>query len=148
MQIVAPQSGEEWQAYYDFRWRLLRAPWQQAKGSEKDDEEQGAFHIMAKTAAGEIIGVGRIHRVAVRRWQIRYMAVAEQHRNTGIGAKILKTLENHALTQGEAQILLNSRVCAVNFYLKQGYQIIGDAPTMFGTIAHKKMQKILRNFTS
>ncbi|MEJ2362384.1 MAG: thioesterase, partial [Gammaproteobacteria bacterium] len=35
----SPQTKQEWQAYFDLRWRILRAPWQQARGSERDDLE-------------------------------------------------------------------------------------------------------------
>ena len=61
MQIVNPQTLQDWQLYYDLRWRLLRAPWQQPKGSEKDEWEQNGYHVMAKSDDGEIVGVGRIH---------------------------------------------------------------------------------------
>lgn len=144
IQILEPRSDSDWQAYYDIRWRLLRAPWQQPKGSERDEFELGAFHIMAKNTAEGVLGVGRIHRVAGNEWQIRYMAVVDGYRNKGVGSKLLQTLEEYARIQGAEQIILNSRLGAVNFYTQHGYQIIGDAPTLFGEIIHKKMRKILR----
>jgi N-acetylglutamate synthase-like GNAT family acetyltransferase len=144
LQIVSPHTATQWQAYFEVRWRLLRSPWQQPKGSEQDEFEQIAFHVMAKNEAGEVMGVGRIHPVTDDQWQIRYMAVEERCRNTGVGSRILKALEDYAQSQGAAQIVLNSRSTALNFYVKHGYRIIDDAPTMFGVIAHKKMQKSLR----
>ena len=31
-QVTAPQSSEDWQAYYKLRWQVLRAPWDQPRG--------------------------------------------------------------------------------------------------------------------
>jgi len=146
MRIVTPYLDNEWQAYYDLRWRLLRAPWQQPKGSEKDEFEQNAFHVAVKDDADDIIGVGRIHQLATGEWQIRYMAVEQEYRNAGVGSMILQALEDHARSRGAVLIILNSRIAAVNFYEKHGYRVVDSAPTLFGLIAHKKLQKSLRNF--
>jgi hypothetical protein len=43
--------------------------------------------------------------------------------------------------RGAKVVVLNARESAIPFYQKHGYQIIGDAPTMFGSIKHSKMQK-------
>lgn len=39
-QVSTPQSSEDWQAYYQLRWQVLRAPWGEPRGSEQDDLEQ------------------------------------------------------------------------------------------------------------
>jgi GNAT superfamily N-acetyltransferase len=141
MQIVTPHSKQDWHAYYDLRWQLLRAPWQQPKGSEQDELEQSAYHAMAKTDDGETVGVGRIHSIAPKEWQIRYMAVHNAHRGKGIGSMLLECLESYALTHGAKRITLNARESAVYFYLHHHYQITGNAPTLFDVIKHKCMQK-------
>ncbi|WP_455212021.1 GNAT family N-acetyltransferase [Kaarinaea lacus] len=143
MQIVTPQFEQEWQSYYDLRWRLLREPWQQAKGSEQDELEQNAYHVMAISDKGDIVGVGRIHSNSAEEWQIRYMAVDEAFCRQGIGSRILKRLESHAQSQGAKRIILHAREAAVNFYLHHNYQVTGDAHTLYDVIKHKSMQKIL-----
>ena len=72
------------------------------------------------------------------------MAVDEGYRNAGVGTMLLQALEDYARSRGAHQIVLNSRDTAVNFYTKHGYEIAGEAPTMFGVIDHKKLQKSLR----
>ena len=141
MQIVSPQTQQDWQSYYALRWRLLRAPWRQAKGSEQDELEKSAYHVMAKTASGQTVGVGRIHSNTVDEWQIRYMAVDDAYRCQGIGSKILQYLEVYAQSQGAKRITLNARETAVIFYLRHDYHITGDAHTLFDVIKHKIMQK-------
>ena len=37
MIIRSPSQTSEYNAYYSLRWQVLRAPWKQAKGSEKDE---------------------------------------------------------------------------------------------------------------
>ncbi len=67
----------EWDAYYDLRWRVLRAPWDQPRGSERDPLDADACHRLAVTAGGAVIGCGRLHRDPdAPAWGVlRYMAV-------------------------------------------------------------------------
>ena len=60
--LTTPDTPELWDAYYDLRWRLLREPWQQPRGSEKDELEKEAYHCIAIDEHGSVIGVGRIHK--------------------------------------------------------------------------------------
>ncbi|SEM93712.1 GNAT family N-acetyltransferase [Nitrosomonas marina] len=143
MYITLPQSEQDWSAYYDLRWRVLRAPWRQPKGSERDELEQIAYHVMVKTATDRTIGVGRIHPASVEKWQIRYMAVEKNFRDQGIGKMLLLELERHARTQRATRIVLNARNSATAFYLKHDFKIFGEAPTLYGVIKHQCMQKIL-----
>lgn len=143
MKVVTPRTQHDWQAYFDLRWCLLRAPWQQPKGSEQDDLEDKAYHVMVKSETGKTVGVGRIHPVNAGQWQIRYMAVDESYRGHGIGAMILRELESHAQSQSAKQIVLNARESAIGFYTKHHYWICGEGPTLFGMIKHQRMQKVL-----
>ncbi len=143
MQIREPRTKNEFQKYYDFRWRTLRKPWKQPKGSEKDELEGQSIHLMA-CERGELIGVGRVHFNSPKEAQIRYMVVGEGYQRKGIGTAILKELEKRAKEKGAHYIVLNARKNAVDFYKKHGYRIIGKAHTLFGTIPHYKMRKKLQ----
>jgi len=35
--ILRPLSKEDFELMYNLRWKILRKPWHQPKGSEKDD---------------------------------------------------------------------------------------------------------------
>ena len=61
MLITSPQSQEDFKRYYDLRWRILRMPWNQPKGSEKDELEEESFHIMVCETERIPIGIGRLH---------------------------------------------------------------------------------------
>jgi hypothetical protein len=60
---------------------------------------------------------------------------------TGVGLSMPWKLEARAT--GARKIVLNARDNAVEFYRKRGYDIIGDAETLFGMIRHVRMAKLL-----
>ena len=55
--IKQPVSEEDFARYFHLRWKLLRAPWQQAEGTEKDDMEASCFHVMAVSADDSVVGI-------------------------------------------------------------------------------------------
>lgn len=142
-QLRSPQTAEEWQAYYYLRWQVLRAPWQQPPGSEQDELENQAYHLMLLTEQGDVAAVGRLHRLGPAAAQVRYMAVAPQHQGKGAGGRLLAALELQAVQWGCEAVRLNARDSALAFYQRNGYQQIGAAPALYG-IAHFVMQKPLR----
>ena len=141
--IGVPDTPEELEEYYRFRWNLLRAPWDQPFGSERDAFDAVAHHLLARNKAGEIVGVGRIHFPTTSQAQIRYMATSDNCRGLGIGSTILTFLEKVAHDNEARMILLNARTSAVSFYEHRGYAIQGEGPTLFGKIQHKTMTKAL-----
>lgn len=140
--LVSPQTPAQWQAYYQLRWQVLRAPWQQPPGSEQDELEQSSFHQMLLDAQGQVAAVGRLHQVDNETAQVRYMAVAESWQGKGAGSRILQALEQQAVQLGMKYIVLNARDSALAFYQRQGYRVVATAPTQFG-ITHQRMQKQL-----
>ena len=143
MLIRTPATESEFEAYYALRWRILRAPWNQPPGSEKDEFDGEAIHLAAWDDAGRLVGVGRLHRVVGHCGQIRYMAVDPEQRSHGVGRAILHQLERHATESGIQEIKLNSRQDAVPFYEKNGYQVLRPTHTLFGAIPHFEMWKRL-----
>jgi len=142
--ICRPQTEEEFERYYELRWEILRKPWNQPKGSEKDEYEEEATHIIA-CINNKIIGVGRIHMNSKEEAQIRYMAIKGRYRGKGIGGLVLKELERVAKEEGADYIILNARKNVVDFYKYHGYKILEKAHTLFGCILHWKMRKDLQS---
>ena len=141
--LTSPETEQDWQDYFQLRWQVLREPWQQPRGSERDELEDQAMHIMAVDEHRNILGVVRLHRLTDHSGQIRYMAVHPQQQGKGIGSQLLRRLENEARSWGCLEVLLNARSSALDFYLQRGYQIIGEAPVLFECIAHTRMRKRL-----
>lgn len=140
--IRQPETDTEWQQYYELRWRVLREPWQQARGSEKDELESDAFH-RAAFADDNIIGVSRLHRSGEQSAQIRYMAVDLNHQGYGVGNLLLDAMEKIAKDLNTDLIELNARENAIGFYLQAGYKNIRPAHTLYQCIPHVFMQKTI-----
>ncbi len=121
MIVRSPQTKEEFFKYYDLRWRILRAPWNQPKGSEQDELEGQSIHVMV-VENDEVIGIGRAHFNSDYEAQFRYMAVEEDWRGKGIGKLILDELEKRVIEKGAKKIILHARENAVKFYEKQWIQ--------------------------
>ncbi len=142
MTVREPKTEKEYQKYFDLRWRILRKPWNQPRGSEKDELEGQSIHLMA-CEKGKVVGMGRVHFNSPKEAQIRYMAVEEDLQRKGVGTRVLRELEERAERKGADHIILNARESAVGFYKKHGYRIVGKAHTLFGVIPHYKMRKKL-----
>jgi predicted GNAT family N-acyltransferase len=143
MDVKRPESDDEWEGYYDLRWRILRAPWGQPRGGDPDEEQEDMLHAMIGDDAGRAIAVGRIIFKSADEAQIRSMATAEDRRGEGWGRRLMEYLEQAARNRGVKTIFLNAREEAAEFYAKLGYEAIGPGPTLFGVIPHVAMRKQL-----
>ena len=134
-----PENQEEFETYLQVRYEVLRKPLNLPPGSEQDDLDQEAIHVIAKDGR-RIVGGGRIHFVDDKTAQVRFMAVLDQYKGQGIGAEILLNLEKFAFNQGKSKIFLNAREHVVAFYEKCGYQVV-SGPTVLLGIQHYTMEK-------
>ncbi len=139
--VTSPQSSEDWQAYYQLRWQVLRAPWDQPRGSEQDDLEQESEHRFIKNNQGEVLAVARLHFNSQIEAQVRYMAVDEKCRNQHLGSRLLHELELVAWTQKAERLVLYARERALAFYQRHGYEVVEKAHLAFGDVQHWKMVK-------
>lgn len=140
-QVTTPQSSQDWQDYYQLRWQVLRAPWQQPRGSEQDEFEQESEHRFIKNAQGDVLGVARLHFNSSQQAQVRYMAVNKAHRGQHIGSRLLHELELLAWQQNAQELVLFARDRALDFYKRHGYEVVEKAHLMYGDIQHWKMVK-------
>lgn len=143
LQLRPPAAPHEWDRYFDLRWRVLRAPWNQPRGSERDGLEADSSHLAIWNEAGSPVAVGRIHLNSSAEAQVRYMAVEPTFAGSGLGGRILIGLEARARELGATRVVLNSRELARRFYERHGYAVIGPAATMFGEVEHSRMEKAL-----
>ena len=140
---ISPQSAADWEDYYELRWRILRAPWHQPRGSEKDDLEAESEHVMIVGPERQVLAVGRLHYNSPAEAQVRFMAVVAEAQGRGLGGAILRELERRARAAGATSIVLNAREDAQRFYQNHGFVVTGPAPTMFDVVKHVRMRKDL-----
>ena len=140
--IRSPESKEEWQNYFIFRWELLRKPLGMSKESLEDDIEDSSYHLMGINDENDVIASGRVHFKNKKEAQIRYMAVKDSYKRKGIGSEIVIRLEDYATSKGAERMVLNARENALSFYLSLGYIEKGPYQSDTG-IPHSKMEKNL-----
>ena len=144
MEIIEPNTSDEFKIYYNLRYEVLREPWFQPEGSERDKEEETSLHRMIiDELNGKAVAVGRLQFNTIEEAQIRYMAVSDDYQGMGYGSKIVKALDNIAREKGSRKIILQSRGNAVKFYEKNGYKIIEKSYLLFDEIQHWLMEKEL-----
>jgi predicted GNAT family N-acyltransferase len=142
--VYEPSSPEQLEKIFALRYAILRAPWNQPKGSERDEQEHVAIHAMITDEAGNCIATGRLQLNNATEGQIRFMAVSELHRGKKLGKQILDFLEAKARERECRKIVLQARENAVEFYLANGYTIEEKTFLLFDSIQHYRMSKKLR----
>ena len=143
LELRSPAEPNEWGRYFDLRWRVLRKPWNQPRGSERDDRELDSSHLALWDDRGRPVAGGRLQMNSPTDAQVRYMAVEREFAGQGLGSRILAGLEVRARELGATRVVLNSRETARGFYDRHGYAAVGPAETMFGEVAHIRMSKTL-----
>ena len=136
-----PETDADYDRYFDLRWRVLREPWGQPRGSERDAFDDSGVHVMAEDATGKLLGAGCLHFSNPEEAQIRYMAVEEFAQSHGVGRAMVEWLEMKARQKSVNEVVLNSRESAVGFYERLGYSVTAKGETLFGSINHFKMRK-------
>ena len=144
MKIIEPTTSEEFKKYYKLRYEILRKPWGQPLGSERDEGENTSIHRMIiDNSTGNALAVGRLQFNSEDEAQIRYMAVANDLQGKGLGNQIISALEDVARGRGIQRIILSARINALPFYKNNGYNIMKKTHLLFGEIQHWLMEKEL-----
>ena len=111
--LRVPQTAEELESYYQFRWEMLRKPLHQPKGSERDAWDAMAHHQMVVDEEGNLVAVGRLYINAENEASIRFMAVHPSVQDKGLGTLMAMTLESVARQEGVKRVTCSAREDAV-----------------------------------
>jgi N-acetylglutamate synthase-like GNAT family acetyltransferase len=144
MNIIEPSTPEQFEQYYRLRYETLRGPWNQPEGSERAEDDDTAIHAMLVDDDGdEVIGVCRLHLSTPQEGQIRFMGIRADKQGQRLGDQLLQYLEEKARQLGATVMTLQARENAVNFYRRNGYEVIEKTHLLFGSIQHYKMARQL-----
>lgn len=142
--IIIPSSEKELEDYFYLRWEVLRKPWNQPRGSEKDELEDSSHHILIKDNQGNAAGCGRIQFNDTRTSQVRFMAVRPDLHGKGLGKVIMHELEKFSMEANRFHVILQARENAVDFYKALGYELSEKTFLLYSSIQHYLMQKYLK----
>jgi len=143
--IIQPQTSEQWESYFSLRYEVLRKPWGQLPGSEKELDDDTSINGMIADLNGLALAVCRIHLVKPGEAQIRFMAVRPAFQGKGLGKSILRFTEHLGIRRFEnlERIILHAREKSLPFYQSNGYQIQEKSYVLFGEIQHYLLMKDL-----
>ncbi|MGU0042744.1 GNAT family N-acetyltransferase [Escherichia coli] len=127
--LRVPQTEEELERYYQFRWKCSRKPLHQPKGSERDAWDAMAHHQMVVDEQGNLVAVGRLYINADNEASIRFMAVHPDVQDKGLGTLMAMTLESVARQEGVKRVTCSAREDAVEFFAKLGFVNQGEITT-------------------
>lgn len=108
---------------------------------ERDELDAVADHVVA-LQDGELLATGRLVTRADGTGVIGRMAVAAPARGQGVGAAVLRRLEQQAVERGLTDVELHAQLHARRFYDRAGYAPFGEVYLEAG-IEHLSMRKSL-----
>ena len=142
IEIRSPKTDKEWVEYYDLRYRILRKPWNQPIGSERNEGDSSEQHF-ALYSDLNLIAVGRLDQCEEKKRQIRFMAVEKNEQGLGYGKMLMIEMEKYCRNDKVNEIILHARESAIPFYEKLSYQLQEPSYKLFGEIQHYLMSKKL-----
>lgn len=140
--IRQPETEDEWKAYYDLRYLVLRKPLNQPIGSERNEGDATGIHF-ALFDNSEIKAIARLDQAGENVAQVRFVAVEINSQGTGYGRAIMDATEQKSKELGNTKMILHARDYAVDFYLKLNYKLIEPSYKLFDVLQHYLMEKEL-----
>jgi N-acetylglutamate synthase-like GNAT family acetyltransferase len=120
LDIRPVRNKQELEEIFYQRWLVLRSPLGMEIGSERDNHEDGALHLIARCDR-KIIASARLRELSPKLGSISYVAVLPEFQNQGIGTKLIKQLIAQAQQKNIKTLRLMSRINALKFYQKLGF---------------------------
>lgn len=137
---LIPINSREYHELLSVRNEVLRLPLGLDIKNDDLAAEAACHHLAYLDGYEKVVGGLQIKKINDQTYQVRQMAVLTDYQHRGIGSVLLKTAEEFIDQQGGTQILIEAREYAIPFYLKHGYEIIGDRFFKV-TLPHKAMTK-------
>jgi len=108
---------------------------------EYDADDAGALHVLAVRDDGVPLGTGRlVGEGAVG--HLGRLAVTREARGLGVGAALVRAVEEAARERGFSAVELNAQTHALGFYERLGYEAYGPEFPDAG-IPHRAMRRSL-----
>lgn len=116
---------EDYNQELKLRDQVLRKPLGLSLYDENLKAEKDDFHIGAYTN-DHLIGVLILTKQNEKEIKMRQVAVSEQWRSIKVGTALVRYAEHYAKNEGYEIVLLHARKTAREFYLKLGYESVGE----------------------
>ena len=142
--IKIPQTRDDFKAYYELRYKVLRAPWGQPKDTEKDDYEPISQHFMAiDDTNGKVVGVVKLFEKSEGVGWLSHLAIDPGYQKKGVGRLLMDSVEQAAREKGFHVIGCMSRLNTTAYFERMGFRTAGLPTHYFGTTQVLWMEKEL-----
>jgi N-acetylglutamate synthase-like GNAT family acetyltransferase len=136
-------GSQEYKEAVNLRNEILRLPLGHCLNINKLQKEEFDIHIIAMEKE-KVIGTLILTPIDDNTIKMRQVAVVNELQGRGVGSKLIKFSEKTAKDLKYSKIILEARSSALDFYLKMGYQIIGNEYIdEHINIPHYKMEKAI-----
>lgn len=138
---MVEHGSDDYKQTVELRRRILRTPlgldftWEEL-ASEAEDIHLAAFRD------GVLVACLVLTLVGDETVKMRQVAVDSELQGTGIGSELVRRSEVVARDDGFSEMVLHARDTAVPFYLRLGYEVVGE-PFEEVSIPHLAMRKSL-----
>ncbi len=144
LEFIAPDPDDaRYAGELELRFRVLREPLGMGRETVRFRFEDDTLHLVARDAAGDVVGCVLFHPEDATGGRLLQMAVTPTLQGQGVGAKLVRALEDALLERGFHHVHLHARDEAIGFYERLDYAICG-APFVEVGIGHHPMQRDLR----
>lgn len=145
-QVQVLRAEEEWQraGAYSVRIEGMNRQYHIPLEEEFDEKDGDGSRYIVLLDDGYPVATCRFFEADARCVHLGRVVVLPQYRGRELGRKTLMEAEDWIRDCGYEEILLDSRVNAVEFYEKLGYQVIDGSHYMSGPFECVQMRKLLR----
>ncbi len=138
---LARHGSREYLEAVELRDRVLRRPLGRSFTATELAAEAGQLHLTLYLEGG-LAACAALRRDTPTLGRMRQVAVKPDLQGHGLGRILIGNLEALALAHGVVEIMLHARQTAVPFYLRLGYEIVGEPLQEVG-LPHLPMRRML-----
>lgn len=139
IELVRVTTEQELSEAFSVRMRVFVEEQGVPSEIEIDELDQTADHFLARLD-GEAVGAGRL-TFRDNCGILGRLAVLEKTRGTGLGAALVRAIEERAHERGLSAIELHAQTQAQGFYERLGYEAFGEPDWEDAGIEHIWMRK-------
>ena len=129
-------------ATHDLRRRVLRDHLPGSDVETPDDHRPGTVHLGVVDDDGRVLAIATVfpeptpHRPGGRAARLRGMAVDPDRQGERLGSLLLQALVDRARREGYEALWANGRDGALPFYVRAGWQVVGEGFASVGLPHH------------
>lgn len=127
MEIRRVKYGtDEYNETLKIRDKVLRRPSNKSIYDDDLSDEENKDILFGAFDDKNLLGVITLSIKTKDIAKIRFLAVDTELQRSGVGSKLINYIENYALEKGYKELILEARCTAKGFYLKHGYETVGE----------------------